>query len=71
MDKQHVKHRMLDLEQQRFDTSREAYLEYVSSARVDRSEEWRTDAERDAFRAAAEEAAAVYRRIADAAESDE
>lgn len=38
MDKQRVKQTMLDLEQQQFDASREAYLEYVSSARLDRSE---------------------------------
>lgn len=38
MDKQRVKQRMLDLEQQHFEASREAYLEYVSSARLDRSE---------------------------------
>lgn len=38
MDKQRVKQTMLDLEQKRFDASREAYLEYVSAARLDRSE---------------------------------
>lgn len=38
MDKQRVKQTMLDLEQQHFDASREAYLEYVSSARLDRTE---------------------------------
>ena len=38
MDKQRVKQTMLDLEQQHFNASRKAYLEYVSSARLDRSE---------------------------------
>lgn len=38
MDKQRVKQTMLDLEQQHFNASREAYLRYVSSARLDRSE---------------------------------
>ena len=38
MDKQRVKQTMLDLEQKHFDASREAYLQYVSSARLDRSE---------------------------------
>ena len=38
MDKQRVKQRMLDLEQQHFEASSEAYLRYVSSARLDRSE---------------------------------
>ena len=38
MDKQRVKQTMLELEQRHFDESREAYLEYVSSARLDRSE---------------------------------
>lgn len=38
MDKQRVKHTMLDLEQKQFDASREAYLAFVSSARLDRSE---------------------------------
>lgn len=38
MDKQRVKQTMLDLEQRHFDASREAYLRYVSSARLDRSE---------------------------------
>lgn len=38
MDKQRVKQTMLDLEQKHFEASREAYLDYVSSARLDRSE---------------------------------
>jgi hypothetical protein len=38
MDKQRVKQTMLDLEQRHFEASREAYLGYVSSARLDRSE---------------------------------
>ncbi|MGV2495339.1 hypothetical protein [Pelagerythrobacter aerophilus] len=38
MEKQRVKQTMLDLEQQQFNASREAYLAYVSSARLDRSE---------------------------------
>lgn len=43
MDKQRVKQTMLDLERQHFDASREAYLEYVSSARLDRSEPIESD----------------------------
>ena len=35
MDKNRVKQTMLDLEQKRFDASREAYLQYVASARLD------------------------------------
>jgi hypothetical protein len=38
MDKQRVKQTMLDLEQQHFDASRETYLDYVASARLDRTE---------------------------------
>lgn len=38
MDKQRVKQTMLDLERQRFDASREDYLGFVSSARLDRTE---------------------------------
>lgn len=38
MDKQRVKQTMLNLEQQHFDASRKEYLEFVSSARLDRSE---------------------------------
>ncbi|HYX47215.1 MAG TPA: hypothetical protein VE820_10400, partial [Sphingomicrobium sp.] len=38
MDKERVKQRMLELEQQQFDASRDAYLGYVSSARLDRTE---------------------------------
>jgi hypothetical protein len=38
MDKQRVKQTMLDLEQDHFSASRETYLDYVSSARLDRSE---------------------------------
>ena len=38
MDKERVKQTMLELEQQQFDTSRDAYLGYVSSARLDRTE---------------------------------
>jgi transcription elongation GreA/GreB family factor len=38
MDKERVKQAMLVLEQQQFEASREAYLDYVSSARLDRSE---------------------------------
>jgi hypothetical protein len=43
MDKQRVKQTMLDLEQHQFDASREAYLRYVSSARLDPSEPIRVD----------------------------
>ena len=38
MDKERVKQTMLELEQRQFDTSRDAYLGYVSSARLDRTE---------------------------------
>jgi transcription elongation GreA/GreB family factor len=38
MDKQRVKRAMLELEQQELEESRDAYLDYVSSARVDRTE---------------------------------
>jgi hypothetical protein len=38
MDKERVKQTMLELEQKQFDASREAYLDYVRSARLDRSE---------------------------------
>ena len=38
MDKERVKQTMLELEQQQFEASRDAYLDYVSSARLDRSE---------------------------------
>lgn len=38
MDKQRVKQRMLELEQQHFEASRAQYLSFVSSARLDRSE---------------------------------
>jgi len=38
MDKERVKQTMMELEQQRFDTSRDAYLGFVSSARLDRTE---------------------------------
>jgi len=38
MDKQRVKQTMLELEQRRFDASTGAYLDYVRSARLDRSE---------------------------------
>lgn len=38
MDKERVKKRMLDLEQQQFDCSREDYLEFVSSAHLDPTE---------------------------------
>jgi hypothetical protein len=38
MDKQRVKQTMLELEQQHFGESREAYFDYVSSARLDRTE---------------------------------
>ena len=38
MDKERVKQTMLELEQQQFEASRDAYLNYVSSARLDRSE---------------------------------
>jgi hypothetical protein len=38
MDKQRVKQRMLNLEQRNFEASRQEYLAFVSSARVDRSE---------------------------------
>jgi hypothetical protein len=38
MDKERVKQTMLELEQQQFEASREAYLDYVSSARLNQSE---------------------------------
>src|SRR3954452_5332863 len=38
MDKERVKQTMLELEQQQFEASRDAHLDYVSSARLDRSE---------------------------------
>lgn len=38
MDKERVKRTMLELEQQQFEASREAYLDYVSSARLPRTE---------------------------------
>jgi hypothetical protein len=38
MDKERVKRTMLELEQQQFEASKDAYLDYVSSARLDRSE---------------------------------
>lgn len=38
MDKQRVKQTMLELEREKFDASRDAYLGFVASARLDRSE---------------------------------
>src|SRR3954469_23805946 len=38
MDKERVKQTMLELEQQQFDASTDAYLDYVRSARLDRTE---------------------------------
>lgn len=38
MDKQRVKQTMLELERERFNASREEYLGFVSSARLDRTE---------------------------------
>lgn len=38
MDKQRVKQTMLELEQERFNASRDEYLQYVASARLDRTE---------------------------------
>lgn len=38
LNKERVKQTMLDLEQRRFDASKDAYLGYVSSARLDRTE---------------------------------
>ena len=38
MDKERVKQTMLELEQQQFEASKDAYLSYVSSARLDRTE---------------------------------
>jgi hypothetical protein len=38
MDKERVKQTMLELEQRQFEASRDAYLDYVSSARLDRTE---------------------------------
>lgn len=38
MDKERVKQAMLKLEQQQFEASKHAYLDYVSSARLDRTE---------------------------------
>jgi hypothetical protein len=43
MDKERVKQTMLELEKQQFDTSRSAYLGFVSSARLDRTEPIETD----------------------------
>lgn len=43
MDKERVKQTMLELEQRRFEASRDAYLDYVSSARLDRTEPIETD----------------------------
>lgn len=38
MEKQRVKQRMLELEQEQFEASQDAYLDYVRSARLDPSE---------------------------------
>ena len=38
MDKQRVKQTMLELKQQQFEASKDAYLDYLSSARLDRTE---------------------------------
>jgi hypothetical protein len=38
MDKERVKRTMLELEHQQFEASKDAYLDYVSSARLDRTE---------------------------------
>ena len=38
MDKERVKQTMLELEQQQFEASKDAYLGFVSSARLDRTE---------------------------------
>jgi hypothetical protein len=38
MDKERVKQTMLELEQQRFEASKDAYFDYVDSARLDRTE---------------------------------
>jgi hypothetical protein len=38
MDKERVKQTMLELEQHQFEASEDTYLQYVSSARLDRSE---------------------------------
>jgi hypothetical protein len=38
MDKERVKQTMLELERQQFEASKDAYLDYVRSARLDRSE---------------------------------
>jgi hypothetical protein len=43
MDKERVKRTMLELEQQQFEASKDAYLDYVSSARLDRTEPIETD----------------------------
>src|SRR3954453_7153356 len=43
MDKERVKQTMLELEKQQFDTSRSAYLGFVSSARLVRTEPIETD----------------------------
>jgi hypothetical protein len=49
MDKERVKQTMLELEQQQFEASKEAYLDYVSSARVDRTEPIEDDELAQAF----------------------
>lgn len=43
MDKERVKRTMLELERQQFEASKDAYLDYVSSARLDRTEPIETD----------------------------
>ena len=49
MDKKRVKQAMLELEQQQFEASKEAYLDYVSSARLDRTEPIEDDELAQAF----------------------
>ena len=49
MDKERVKQTMLELEQQQFEASKEAYLDYVSSARLDRTEPIEDDELAQAF----------------------
>jgi hypothetical protein len=53
MDKQRVKQTMLDLEQQRFNASREEYLSFVASARLDASEPIESDEQAQAVFAGA------------------
>lgn len=52
MDKERVKQTMLELEREKFDASRDAYLGFVASARLDRSEPIENDEQAQAELAA-------------------